>query len=193
MNGECHPQKDPIVPALRRATTGSPNEAAILPDILWGSEQETSIKNFLYYGDNLEVLRRHIKDETVDLAYIDPPFNSQRNYNQIYNNIGTEDFALAQAFTDTWVWDDIAIAGYDEIIENAAGRFTPQAVELIKGLHHVLHDGSLLAYIVSITLRAHEIQRVLTKDGSFLFHCDPTASHYIKLVLDAVFCPQGGV
>jgi DNA modification methylase len=128
----------------------------------------------------------------VDLAYIDPPFNSQRNYNQIYNNIGTEDFALAQAFTDTWIWDDIAIAGYDEIIENAAGRFTPQAVELIKGLHHVLRDGSLLAYIVSITLRVHEIQRVLKKDGSFFFHCDSTASHYIKLVLDAVFCAQGG-
>lgn len=161
-------------------------------DIILSSVQETAIKNFLYYGDNLEVLRKHVKDETVNLAYIDPPFNSQRNYNQIYNNIGTEDFALAQAFTDTWVWDDIAIAGYDEIIENAAGRFTPQSVELIKGLHHVLHDGSLLAYIVSITLRVHEIQRVLTKDGSFFFHCDPTASHYIKLVLDAVFCAQGG-
>jgi DNA modification methylase len=151
-----------------------------------------TIKNYLYYGDNLEVLRKSIKDETVDLCYIDPPFNSQRNYNQIYNNIGTEDVAQAQAFTDTWVWDSIAISGYEEIIDNPEGRFTPQTVELIKGLRKVLGEGSLLAYIVSLTLRVAEIQRVLKKDGSFYLHCDPTASHYLKLVLDGIFCAKGG-
>jgi DNA modification methylase len=143
-------------------------------------------------GDNLQVLRKSVKDETVDLCYIDPPFNSQRDYNQIYNNIGEEDQAQAQAFTDTWVWDEIAIAGHDEIIANEKGRFTPQVVELIKGLHSVIGDGSLLAYLVSLALRVTEIHRVLKSTGSFYLHCDPTASHYLKLVLDAIICAQGG-
>ncbi len=148
--------------------------------------------NTLYYGDNLDILRKKVKAETIDLCYIDPPFNSKRNYNQIYNNIGDEDRAQAQAFTDTWRWDDLAIKGYPEIIGNADGRFQPQLVELIKGLHGVLKEGSLLAYLVSIALRVTEIQRVLKHDGNFVLHCDPTASHYLKLVLDSVFCPTGG-
>jgi len=150
------------------------------------------MKNALYYGDNLEILRRKIGAETVDLCYIDPPFNSKRNYNQIYNNVGGEDRAQAQAFIDTWVWDERAIAGYDEIISNADGRFRPQLVELIKGLHAVLGEGSLLAYLISISLRITEIYRVLKSKGSFYLHCDPTASHYLKLLVDSVFCSQGG-
>ncbi len=149
-------------------------------------------KNKLFYGDNLDNLRRKIKDETVDLCYIDPPFNSKRNYNQIYNNIGGEDRAQAQAFIDTWIWDEHAIAGHDEIISNARGRFQPQLVELMKGLHAVLGEGSLLAYLVSMALRVTEIHRVLKPTGSFYLHCDPTSSHYLKLVLDAVFCGGGG-
>jgi DNA modification methylase len=148
--------------------------------------------NKLFYGDNLDILRKKIKDETVDLCYIDPPFNSQRDYNQIYNNIGEEDQAQAQAFTDTWIWDEMAIAGYDEIIANDYGRFTKQTVALIKGLREVLDEGSLLAYLISLTLRIQEIQRVLKPTGSFYLHCDPTASHYLKLVLDAIFCSRGG-
>jgi DNA modification methylase len=148
--------------------------------------------NLLYYGDNIEVLRKKIHSETVDLCYIDPPFNSKRNYNQIYNKIGDEDRAQAQAFIDTWRWDDHAISGYEEILSNADGRFQPQLVELIKGMHSVLPEDSLLAYVVSLALRVTEIYRVLKNDGNFYFHCDPTASHYIKLVLDAVFCAQGG-
>jgi site-specific DNA-methyltransferase (adenine-specific) len=148
--------------------------------------------NQLYYGDNLDILRRKCADETVDLCYIDPPFNSKRNYNQIYNNVGREDRAQAQAFIDTWVWDDRAIYGYGEILDNAQGRFRAQLVELIKGLHAVLGEGSLLAYLVSIALRITEIHRVLKRTGSFYLHCDPTASHYLKLILDAVFVTQGG-
>lgn len=152
--------------------------------------------NKLFYGDNLDILRRRgkggIKDESVDLCYIDPPFNSKRNYNQIYNNVGTEDRAQSQAFLDTWTWDDRADAGYNEILANAEGRFQPQLVELIKGLHAVLGKGSLLAYLVSMALRITEIHRVLKPTGSFYLHCDPTSSHYLKLVLDAVFCSQGG-
>jgi DNA modification methylase len=145
-------------------------------------------KNTLYYGDNLDILRKKIKDETVDLCYIDPPFNSKRNYNQIYNNVGGEDRAQAQAFTDTWVWDEHASIGFEEILANEAGRFQPQTVELIKGLHRVLGEGSLLAYLVSITLRIVEIHRVLKDTGNFFLHCDPTASHYLKIVVDGIFC-----
>lgn len=148
--------------------------------------------NYLYYGDNLEVLRRYIKDDSVDLCYIDPPFNSKRNYNQIYNNIGSEDKAQAQAFIDTWEWDNRAMHGFEEISSNYNGLFTEQAVYLITGLENVLGKGSLLAYLVSMTLRITEIHRVLKPTGSFYLHCDPTASHYLKLVLDAVFCSQGG-
>ncbi len=149
-------------------------------------------KNQLFYGDNLEVFRKHIKDESVDLCYIDPPFNSKRNYNQIYNNVGKEDRAQAQAFIDTWTWDDFANQGLAEILENYPGKFTSQSIDLIAGLTKVLGKGSLLAYLISMTLRVVEIYRVLKPTGSFYLHCDPTASHYLKLVLDAVFCPQGG-
>ena len=150
------------------------------------------MSNQLFYSDNLEVLRRHIKDESVDLCYIDPPFNSKRNYNQIYNNIGKEDQAQAQAFIDTWTWDDYANQGLEEIQTNYQGRFTAQSIDLIFGLVKVLGKGSLLAYLISMTLRIAEIHRVLKPTGSFYLHCDPTASHYLKLVLDAIFCSQGG-
>jgi site-specific DNA-methyltransferase (adenine-specific) len=148
--------------------------------------------NRLYYGDNLEVLRNKIRDETIDLCYIDPPFNSKRNYFQIYNNIGKEDLAQAHAFVDTWEWGPQAQDAYEEIIGNANSRFTRQTIELVKGFQSVLKTGSLLAYLVSMTLRITEIQRVLKPTGSFYFHCDPTSSHYLKLVIDAVFCPNGG-
>lgn len=148
--------------------------------------------NKLYYGDNLEVLRKYIKDETVDLCYIDPPFNSKRNYNQIYNNIGGEDKAQAQAFIDTWTWDTRGEEGFAEITSNYNGVFTKQSINLIVGLEKVLGKDSLLAYLVSMTLRIAEIYRVLKSTGSFYLHCDPSASHYLKLVLDAIFCSRKG-
>ena len=93
----------------------------------------------LYYGDNLEILRNKIPDASVDLCYIDPPFNSKRSYFQIYNNIGgSEDKAQAQAFVDTWSWDTQAIEGFEEITTNANGRFTRQSIELIKGLEIII-------------------------------------------------------
>lgn len=147
--------------------------------------------NHLYYGDNLEVLRKYIKDESVDLCYIDPPFNSKRNYNQIYNNIG-EDKAQAQAFIDTWEWNSLAAEGFAQIIDNYQGKFTSQTIALIAGLKEVLGQGSLLAYLISITLRVVEIHRVLKPTGSFYLHCDSTSSHYLKLIIDAIFCSQGG-
>ena len=155
--------------------------------------------NRLFYGDNLDVLRRKIASASVDLCYIDPPFNSKRNYFQIYNNQGAEDRAQAQAFVDTWNWGDEAADGLAYILDverlqgNADGvRWTEQTVALIRGLEQVLGRGSLLAYLVHMSLRIVEIHRVLKPTGSFYLHCDPTASHYLKLVLDAVFCGQGG-
>ena len=150
------------------------------------------MKNQLFYGDNLEVLRKHIRDESVDLCYIDPPFNSKRNYNQIYNNVGKEDQAQAQAFMDTWTWDDHANQGLAEIQDNYLGHFTGQSIDLISGLSKVLGKGSLLAYLVGMTLRIVEIHRILKPTGSFYLHCDPSASHYLKIILDAIFCAQGG-
>lgn len=146
----------------------------------------------LFYGDNLEVLRRYFKDETVDLCYIDPPFNSKRNYFQIYNRVGQEDKAEARAFVDTWRWGTQAEDGYKEVLANDAGRYSEQTVELIKGLHGVLGTGNLFAYLVSMTLRIAEIQRVLKQTGSFYLHCDPTASHYLKLISDSIFCASQG-
>jgi DNA modification methylase len=157
------------------------------------------VTNKLFYGDNLDVLRRKIESNSVDLCYIDPPFNSKRNYFQIYNNQGSEDAAQAQAFVDTWNWGDEAREGLEYILDidrlsggGVGTRWTEQTVELIRGLEKVLGRGSLLAYLVHMTLRIVEIHRVLKPTGSFYLHCDPTASHYLKLVCDAVFCGQGG-
>jgi DNA modification methylase len=150
------------------------------------------MKNKLFYGDNLEILQKYVKTESVDLCYIDPPFNSKRNYNQIYNNVGKEDIAQAQAFIDTWTWDKIANEGFEDIINNKTGIQTKQSINLILGMEKILGKGSLLAYLVSMTQRIAEIHRVLKKTGSFYLHCDPTASHYLKLVCDGIFCPNGG-
>ncbi len=152
------------------------------------------MESSLFYGDNLEALRESIGDQTIDLCYIDPPFNSRRSYQQIYNHIGGEDRQpKAQAFTDTWVWDETASDGLQQILENRGRVFTPQSIELIKGLRQVLKEGGLLAYLVSMTLRIAEIHRVLKITGSFYLHCDPVASHYLKLLLDALFVARGGL
>lgn len=154
---------------------------------------ESKVRRELFYGDNLDILREKIKDESVDLCYIDPPFNSNRNYFQIYNNLGKEDFAQAQAFIDTWSWSSPhTTEAYKEIDKNEKGRFTDKVVKVVNGLYNILGQGSLLAYLVNMTVRITEIHRVLKPTGSFYLHCDPTASHYLKIILDAIFCDQGG-
>jgi DNA modification methylase len=150
------------------------------------------MQNKLFYGDNLEVLRKYVSDESIDLCYIDPPFNSKRTYNQIYKNTGKEDTAQAQAFLDTWTWNRQAQESFEDIIGNSQKLCTKQSIELVIGLEKILGKGALLAYLVSMTQRIAEIYRVLKPTGSFYLHCDPTASHYLKLVLDSIFCSQGG-
>ena len=150
-----------------------------------------AIKNALYCGDSLDILRNTIPSESIDLCYIDPPFNSKRDY--FYNNQGSEEHA--QAFADTWEWEDEASGGYafiTDVRHVKSEKLTIQTVELIKGLHNVLGKGSLLAYLISMTLRIAEIHRALKATGSLYLHCDTTASHYLKLILDSIFCSRHG-
>jgi len=150
------------------------------------------MENHIYYGDNLTILRQWVKEETVDLCYIDPPFNSERNYHHNYP-VGTEkDKIQVQVFKDRWQWDQRADEEFSEIIDNHSRILTAQTIDLIAGLAKVLKKSSLLAYLVSMTLRIAEIHRVLKSSGSFYLHCDPAASHYLKLILDTIFCAQGG-
>lgn len=149
--------------------------------------------NKLFYGDNLAILRDETRmpSESVDhLCYIDPPFNSQRTYNQIYSTPRKKDAAQSQPFTDTWTWDDAARIGYNEITSNEGGRFGVETIELFRGFHHVIKATSLLAYLVSMALRLVEIWRVLKRTGSLYLHCDPTASHYLEIILDGMFGPE---
>jgi len=138
--------------------------------------------NTLYFGDNLQVLREQFPDESVDLVYLDPPFNSKRDYNYIYRDLSTDGAtAQEQAFTDTWTMEGAA-AEYLEVTESNRPEGT-----LIDALHTVFGDTSLVAYLSVMALRLRELHRVLKPTGSLYLHCDDTAGHYLKLVLDAVF------
>ena len=140
--------------------------------------------NQLYYGDNLDILRVHIPDESVDLIYIDPPFNSNQAYNVIFSERdGSSSQAQIQAFEDTWHWVETTEQAYHELVETAP----PLLVETIKSFRGFLTETNLMAYLVMMGLRLVELHRVLKPTGSFYLHCDPTASHYLKIILDQIF------
>ena len=140
--------------------------------------------NQLYYGDNLEILRNHIPDESVDLIYIDPPFNSNQAYNVIFSESdGSSSQAQIQAFEDTWHWGDNTEETYHDLINTAP----QQLVETIKSFRGFLTETNLMAYLVMMAVRLVELHRVLKPTGSFYLHCDPTASHYLKIILDQIF------
>lgn len=142
----------------------------------------TDTGNFLYYGDNLEVLRRHIKDETVDLIYLDPPFNSNATYNVLFaEKNGSKAAAQIKAFEDTWQWDQAAAQAYQEVVE--AGGKVSQAMQAFRMF---LGDNDMLAYLAMMAPRLVELRRVLKPTGSMYLHCDPTASHYLKMLMDAI-------
>ena len=142
--------------------------------------------NHLYYGDNLDVLREHLKDETVDLVYLDPPFKSNQDYNVLFEEQdGTRSAAQIKAFEDTWRWDQAAAAAYETVVE-AGGRVS-QAMQAFRTF---LGDTDMLAYLAMMAPRLVELQRVLKPTGSIYLHCDPTASHYLKMLMDAVFGPK---
>ncbi len=149
-------------------------------------------KNKLYFGDNLEILRTKIDTESIDLVYLDPPFNSKSDYNVLFkNSSGDASTSQATAFKDTWEWDEAAAMAYHEIMMRP--DIPPQLRKLMEALKLFLtgdagkKGNSMMAYLTMMALRLVELYRVLKPSGSIILHCDPTASHYIKLVLDAIF------
>ncbi|TVM01372.1 MAG: site-specific DNA-methyltransferase [Candidatus Brocadia sp. WS118] len=145
------------------------------------------IKNTLYYGDNLEILRHHIADESIDLIYLDPPFNSNRTYNVLFKNeSGKESEAQITAFEDTWHWDQVAAKAYNELTTESF----PRVSRMIASLYEFIGTNQMMAYLVMMTARLIELYKVLKPTGSLYLHCDPTASHYLKIVLDTIFGPE---
>jgi DNA modification methylase len=151
----------------------------------------SSMPGTLYYGDNLDVLREHIKDETVDLVYLDPPFNSQRVYNVLHKeHDNTESQAQARAFEDYWSWDARAQNAYEELVSPSRSRNVPaQLSATLELMRHALDrtDRDLMAYVVMMSIRLVELWRVLKPTGSLYLHCDSGASHYLRVVLDSLF------
>lgn len=146
--------------------------------------------NKLYYGDNLEVLAK-LPSESVDLVYLDPPFNSARNYNVIFARNGdsaTDAGAQIQAFTDTWTWTHATDLEYQECIE---GGVPARVADALTAFRTLLGENDALAYLVNMAPRLVQLHRVLRSTGSLYLHCDPTMSHYLKMLLDAIFDPRG--
>ncbi|MGA9820271.1 MAG: DNA methyltransferase [Desulfobaccales bacterium] len=144
-------------------------------------------KNQLFFGDNLEILRgNHIPVGSVDLIYLDPPFNSNATYNILFaEKSGEKSAAQITAFEDTWHWGEEAAAAYDDVVRGDR----PRLAELLRALHDFLGQNDMMAYLSMMAARLTELHRVLKPTGSLYLHCDPTASHYIKLLLDAIFKP----
>ena len=140
--------------------------------------------NQLYYGDNLGVLREHISDASVDLVYLDPPFNSNATYNVLFKAPdGVQSQAQIEAFDDTWHWTESAENAYWEVLH---GKNT-DAARMLEAMRGFLGENDMMAYLSMMAIRLIELHRVLKPTGSLYLHCDPTASHYLKLLLDAIF------
>ncbi|RGP35674.1 site-specific DNA-methyltransferase [Pseudotabrizicola alkalilacus] len=140
--------------------------------------------NHLYYGDNLSVLRDSIRDETVDLIYLDPPFNSNASYNVLFKGpSGSDSAAQIEAFDDTWHWNDSAEAAFGDVVRSGNAA----AATMLRAMRSFLGDNDMMAYLAMMAVRLLELHRVLKPTGSLYLHCDPTASHYLKILLDAVF------
>ena len=143
-----------------------------------------ALKNRLYFGDNLKILRERIADESVDLVYLDPPFNSNANYNVLFKEkSGEESAAPIRAFDDTWHWTMESASVYQDLVTDGPKKLA----DLLQALLSFLGRNDMMAYLVMMAARLVELRRVLKPTGSIYLHCDPTASHYLKLVLDAVF------
>ena len=141
-------------------------------------------KNQLYFGDNLDILRNNIADSSVDLIYLDPPFNSNANYNVLFQEkSGEQSTAQITAFEDTWQWILESEIAYQEVVTNATGKLPA----LLQAMRQFLGTNDMMAYLTMMAQRMVELHRVLKPTGSIYLHCDPTASHYLKLLMDAVF------
>ncbi|MBD8729029.1 DNA methyltransferase [Frigoribacterium sp. CFBP 13707] len=148
-------------------------------------------QNRLFYGDNLEVLKASIQDESVDLVYLDPPFNSARNYNVIFSRdrggVSADTSAQIQAFEDTWTWTPETERQYGELVN---GGLPPAVSDTLVAMRTLLGENDATAYLVNMAPRLAELHRVLKSTGSLYLHCDPTMSHYLKILLDAIFGPK---
>jgi len=143
-------------------------------------------ENILYYGDNLDVMRLHIEDESVDLVYLDPPFNSNQAYNVLFADHDEQrSAAQIKAFDDTWRWDIGTARTFEEFKEAGPER----VVTVLESFYNFLSTSDMMAYLVMMAPRLVELHRVLKSTGSLYLHCDPTASHYLKLLMDSVFGP----
>lgn len=144
----------------------------------------TDWKNKLFFGDNLSILREQVPDESVDLIYLDPPFNSSANYNVLFQEKGGEQSAAQiTAFEDTWHWTQESETTFHETVTAAPER----VVNVIQAFRSFLGTSDMMAYLTMMTPRLMELHRVLKETGSIYFHCDPTAGHYLKIIMDAVF------
>jgi DNA modification methylase len=140
--------------------------------------------NRLFYGDNLDVLRRHVRSDSVDLVYLDPPFKSGKDYNVIFSSGAGKASAQIQAFEDTWHWGPEAALAFDDVIGNPD---CSRVAATLRSLRKFLGESDMMAYLCMMAPRLIELRRALKPTGSLYLHCDPTASHYLKVLLDAVF------
>ncbi|WP_449245618.1 DNA methyltransferase [Desulfobacca acetoxidans] len=141
-------------------------------------------KNKLFFGDNLDILRNQIDTASVDLIYLDPPFNSQATYNILFaEKSGELSAAQITAFEDTWHWNLEAEKAYREVVTFGSKK----VADLVQAFRSFLGTNDLMAYLVMMAPRLIELHRVLKPLGSIFLHCDPTASHYLKLLMDAIF------
>ena len=143
-------------------------------------------ENVLYYGDNLDILRRYVADESVDLVYLDPPFNSNATYNVLFaEHHGERAASQIKAFEDTWTWDLAAEWSYKQTVE-AGG----QVSKALQAFHALLGPSNMLAYVAMMAPRLVELRRALSLSGTLYLHCDPTAGSYLRVLMDAVFGPE---
>ncbi|KAA0208649.1 site-specific DNA-methyltransferase, partial [bacterium] len=146
-------------------------------------------ENALYYGDNLEILRRYVKDESVDLVYLDPPFNSNVDYNVLFaERDGTEAASQIKAFKDTWHWTLESQRAYEDILSSDIASH--RLKQCVLGIYNMLPKSDMLAYLCMMAQRLMHLKRVMKPQASLYLHCDPTASHYLKVILDGVFGPE---
>src|SRR5215210_3533648 len=145
--------------------------------------QQAITTNTLFYGDNLDILREYIPTESIDLVYLDPPFNSNRSYNVLFRDEhGKESESQITAFEDTWHWNEAAAETYHKLVTQIGG----EVGMMIGALHTFIGENQMMAYLVMMAARLVELHRALKPTGSLYLHCDPTASHYLKVILDTI-------
>lgn len=141
------------------------------------------VNRTLFFGDNLKIIEEKIPDESFDLIYLDPPFNSNRNYNVLFKEGKVDSSAQIHAFEDTWEWTDATVSLFNELKNNS----NPQVSILVNSLYEFMSNTPMMAYLVNMTARLIPLKTVLKPTGIIYLHCDPTASHYLKIIMDVIF------